>query len=108
MVFAPGHSPGLAATLVCGTETVVGVKPGVIGDDLRKYILLTSNVGFGRPSFEERLRPGVVTDAKAAFHSLDWARAPVPIRDVSLCTLTTTRKLRREPEFLRKLRVDNN
>ena len=75
MVFAPGHSSGLAATLVRGTETVVGVKPGVIGDDLRKYILLTSNVGFGRPSFEERLRPGVVTDAKAAFQSLDWARA---------------------------------
>ena len=75
MVSAPGHSPGLTATLVRGTDTVPNAEPGVIGNDLRKYILLTSNVGFGRPSFEERLRPGVVTDAKAAFSSLDWACA---------------------------------
>lgn len=70
-----GHSYGLAATLVRGTEGITDVAAGVIGDDKRRYVLLTSDVGYGRPSFEQQLHPSVVVDTQAAFHSLDWVRA---------------------------------
>ena len=42
--------------------------------DTRIFYLLTSDVGYGRPSFDEGLRPSVVVDASQAERSLAWAR----------------------------------
>ncbi|RAX23028.1 MULTISPECIES: N-acyl homoserine lactonase family protein [unclassified Actinomyces] len=82
MVAVPGHARGLCATIVrtgAVAETdrdrwVDGLDaPGV--PDPRHFLLLTSDAGYGRPSFEEGLRPGVVVDAAQAKRSLDWVRA---------------------------------
>ena len=51
--------------------------PNASGDgvhDGREFILLTSDAGYGRPSLEEDLRPGVVIKAGWARRSLDWIR----------------------------------
>ena len=96
MVAVPGHSRGLCATNVRGDETaddaihehewdlVEGVDaveaPGgasataPVDADSRVFYLLTSDVGYGRPSFDEGLRPSVVVDASQAERSLAWAR----------------------------------
>lgn len=43
-------------------------------EDPREFLLLTSDVGYGRPSFDEGLRPGMVVDAAQAVASLEWVR----------------------------------
>ncbi|MCL3776874.1 MULTISPECIES: N-acyl homoserine lactonase family protein [unclassified Actinomyces] len=85
MVHVPGHAWGLCATLVRGDVTTEGddaERAGWVGgvdapgrEDPRAFHLLTSDVGYGRPSFDEGLRPGVVVDAGLAEHSLAWVRA---------------------------------
>ena len=96
MVAVPGHSRGLCATIVRGDETADGAihehewdlvegvdAVGALGGasatapvdaDTRIFYLLTSDVGYGRPSFDEGLRPSVVVDASQAERSLAWAR----------------------------------
>lgn len=80
MVHVPGHSWGLCPTFVRFEREVDGLDgaaPGVdttSGQDPRRFVLLTSDVGYGRPSFEQRLRPSVVVDAAKAQASLDWVR----------------------------------
>lgn len=77
IVQVPGHSAGLCATIVrTSTESTSDPAtwaPG-IGEDSREFYLLTSDVGYGRPSFDEGLRPGVVVDASQAERSLQWVR----------------------------------
>lgn len=76
MVSVPGHAYGLNATLIYGSNEVKDVPANdAVGNDPRSYVLLTSDVGYGRPSFSQRLRPSVVVDAAAAERSLDWAIA---------------------------------
>lgn len=82
MVAVPGHSRGLCATIVRGNECggmahsqgrVEGVDaPG--RDDGRAFHLLTSDAGYGRPSFDQGLRPSVVVSAAQAERSLAWVR----------------------------------
>ena len=43
-------------------------------DDPRELVLLASDAGYGRPSFRQGLRPGLVVDADLAAASLDWVR----------------------------------
>lgn len=82
MVAVPGHSHGLCATIVRSAEIsgadsstwIDGVDaPGA--PDPRRFLLLTSDAGYGRPSFDEGLRPGVMVNASRARRSLDWVRA---------------------------------
>lgn len=81
MVAVPGHSRGLCATIV-RASTVTGSDPSQWVDgvdapgreDPREFLLLTSDVGYGRPSFDEGLRPGMVVDAAQAVASLEWVR----------------------------------
>lgn len=58
-VWVPGHSAGLSATIINSYNS----------DD---YVLLGADVGYGRPSWEQNLRPSVVIDAKEAEKSLGW------------------------------------
>ena len=90
MVAVPGHSRGLCATVVRGRQVddtamrapdlVEGLDAadgasGALGSaDPRAFYLLASDVGYGRPSFDEGLRPSVVVDASQAERSLAWAR----------------------------------
>ena len=85
MVAVPGHSRGLCATIVRGKRADDGAldedrsdraegleEPG--REDPRSFYLLTSDAGYGRPSFDQGLRPGVVVSAAQAERSLAWAR----------------------------------
>lgn len=77
MVAVPGHARGLCATLVRGAERLDEVRSpvdGIDAEDPRTFTLLTSDVGYGRPSLEEGLRPSVVMNADWAQCSLDWVR----------------------------------
>lgn len=88
MVAVPGHSRGLCATIVRSSDAVDPDAPDELGgrstwvegvddpwmEDERRFVLLTSDVGYGRPSFEEGLRPGVVINAGWAERSLAWVR----------------------------------
>lgn len=84
MVAVPGHARGLCATVVRSDGGgPVDADPGGWVDgidapgrpDPRPFVLLTSDVGYGRPSFDEGLRPGVVVNAAQARTSLEWVRA---------------------------------
>lgn len=59
LVHTPGHSKGLLSILV---ETSSG------------WVLLASDVGYGRRSLEENRLPGLIADRSAAQKSLDWVR----------------------------------
>lgn len=88
MVAVPGHSRGLCATILRSADAVDPDAPDELGgrgtwvegvddpwmEDERRFVLLTSDVGYGRPSFEEGLRPGVVINAGWAERSLAWVR----------------------------------
>lgn len=63
LVHIPGHSKGLAATLIQNND---------------KKVLYFSDGGYATRSWKEMLLPGVVEDKKAALESLKW------IRDISL------------------------
>lgn len=58
-VWVPGHSAGLSATIINSYNT-------------NQYVLLAADSGYGRPSFEEHLRPSVVINGKEATQSLEW------------------------------------
>lgn len=80
-VALPGHSYGLTATIIrssnISSSDPARWVPNASGDgvhDGREFILLTSDAGYGRPSLEEDLRPGVVIKAGWARRSLDWIR----------------------------------
>ena len=81
MVAVPGHSWGLCATILRSSsesgsdrdEWVEGVDAQG-EDDPRERVLLASDAGYGRPSFRQGLRPGLVVDADLAAASLDWVR----------------------------------
>lgn len=93
MVAVPGHSRGLCATIVRGQrvpDSAGGSARAAAGsfdagwvagvdapdaEDPRSFYLLTSDAGYGRPSFDEGLRPSVVVDASQAETSLAWVRA---------------------------------
>ncbi len=77
MVSVPGHAWGLCATILRGGEAGDS-SPGedsLLGEDPRDVVILSSDAGYGRPSFEQGLRPSVVVDAALAQRSLDWVRA---------------------------------
>lgn len=63
MVHIPGHSEGLAATLIRNND---------------KQVLYFSDGGYATRSWKEMLLPGVIEDKAAAYKSLEW------IRDVSM------------------------
>jgi glyoxylase-like metal-dependent hydrolase (beta-lactamase superfamily II) len=56
-VHVPGHTPGLTATLIKGNG---------------KFVLLTSDCGYGRKSWEQMILPGVVVNRKQFIESLLW------------------------------------
>lgn len=56
-ILAPGHSKGLSMTKI---------------ENNGKFIVLTSDVAYGRPSIEESLEPSVVVNRKQAKKSLAW------------------------------------
>ena len=56
MIWVPGHSKGLACTMI---------KNG--GDD---FILLASDVGYAEKSWQEMILPGVIVDKEDARQSL--------------------------------------
>lgn len=77
MVSVPGHAWGLCATILRGDAPGNGRPDGnsLLGDDPRDAVILSSDAGYGRPSFEQGLRPSVVVDAGLAQRFLDWVRA---------------------------------
>lgn len=58
MVWVPGHSKGLCATLVQNHS-----------DD---FVLLASDVGYAEKSWENQILPGVLVDKDEAKESLEW------------------------------------
>lgn len=60
MIWVPGHSKGLACTMI---------KNG--GDD---FILLASDVGYAEKSWQEMILPGVIVDKEDARQSLAWVK----------------------------------
>ncbi|MBF9298072.1 MULTISPECIES: N-acyl homoserine lactonase family protein [Mammaliicoccus] len=61
MVWCPGHSKGLCATLVKKE-----------GQD--KFVLLASDVGYANRSWERNILPGVLVNRKDAQESLNWVK----------------------------------
>lgn len=59
MVYAPGHTMGLAATIIKNSN---------------KFLLLTSDVGYAKKSWEHMILPGVQVDAKKVKTSLEWVK----------------------------------
>lgn len=61
MVWVPGHSKGLASTIIKNKNS-------------DKYLLLASDVGYAAKSWEENILPGVLVDKKEAQQSLIWIK----------------------------------
>ncbi len=59
-IYTPGHSSGLATTMVRGADN--------------KYVLLAADVGYANRSWKEMLTPGICVDRKKAIISLGWMR----------------------------------
>ncbi|HCF6352969.1 TPA: N-acyl homoserine lactonase family protein [Pseudomonas aeruginosa] len=59
LVFVPGHTPGLAATLIQNNG---------------KFLLLTSDCGYARRSWEKMILPGVMSDRENTIRSFEWVR----------------------------------
>lgn len=59
MIWAPGHSKGLASTIVKN-------------QDSEKFLLLVSDVGYASKSWQENITPGVLVDKDDAQISLNW------------------------------------
>lgn len=104
MVSTPGHAWGLCATILRGEtsgEAVPDSSHGatiLLGDDPRNVVILTSDVGYGRPSFEQGLRPSVVVDASLAQRSLSWMRAAA--RDPRVKALVVNHDPEQQPRVL--------
>ena len=58
-VYVPGHSKGLAATLIQNNG---------------KHVLLTSDCGYARKSWEKMILPGVIQNKKELTESLKWVK----------------------------------
>lgn len=58
-VYVPGHSKGLAATLIQNNG---------------KYVLLSSDCGYGKKSWEEMILPGVMQNKEQLITSLKWVK----------------------------------
>jgi len=58
-VHCPGHTPGTAATFVQSNS---------------RSLLLFSDIGYARKSWEEMIAPGVSVNKKQAMKSLEWVR----------------------------------
>jgi len=56
-ISVPGHTPGQVATLIQNNG---------------KFLLLTSDCGYARKSWEQMILPGVTSDREAALRSLQW------------------------------------
>ncbi|MFI3133546.1 MBL fold metallo-hydrolase [Staphylococcus warneri] len=61
MVWVPGHSKGLASTIIKN-------------EDSEKFLLLASDVGYAAKSWQENVLPGVLVDKEDAQLSLDWVK----------------------------------
>ncbi|CAK1222972.1 Glyoxylase or a related metal-dependent hydrolase [Fructobacillus fructosus] len=59
-IWAPGHSSGMAATLVKGTDG--------------RYIVLAADTGYSHTSWEQMVTPGICISRKKAITSLGWMR----------------------------------
>lgn len=59
MVYTPGHTMGLAATIISNKD---------------KFVLLASDVGYAKKSWEKMILPGVQVDAQKVKTSLEWVR----------------------------------
>lgn len=59
MVYTPGHTMGLSATIVKNND---------------KFILLTSDVGYAKKSWEQMILPGVQVDKEKVKTSLKWVK----------------------------------
>ena len=60
MVNIPGHSDGLCALRIKNREG--------------KYVLLFSDGGYAKKSWEEQITPGIASDRNAQKKSLQWIR----------------------------------
>ncbi len=58
-IYAPGHSKGMAVTLIRNND---------------KYVLLTSDCGYASKSWEQMILPGVVQNKEQLTTSLQWVR----------------------------------
>lgn len=61
MIWVPGHSKGLASTIVKNTNS-------------DKFLLLASDVGYAAKSWKENVIPGVVVNKSDAIQSLEWVK----------------------------------
>jgi len=59
LVYLPGHTPGLAGTLIQNNG---------------KFLMLTSDCGYARKSWEQMILPGVMADREATIKSFEWLR----------------------------------
>ncbi|EPG65730.1 N-acyl homoserine lactonase family protein [Leptospira wolffii] len=59
LVYLPGHTPGLAGTLIRNNE---------------KFVLLTSDSGYARKSWERMILPGVMSSREDTEHTFQWQR----------------------------------
>lgn len=56
-VNVPGHTPGLAATVISNNG---------------KFLLLTSDAAYSRQAWQQMILPGVASDRQASIRSLEW------------------------------------
>lgn len=61
MVWVPGHSKGLASTIIRNKNS-------------DRYVLLASDVGYAAKSWQEDILPGVLIDKNDAQQSLNWIK----------------------------------
>ncbi|WP_049423729.1 N-acyl homoserine lactonase family protein [Staphylococcus warneri] len=61
MVWVPGHSKGLASTIIKNENS-------------EKFILLATDVGYAAKSWQENILPSVLVDKEDAQISLDWVK----------------------------------
>ena len=59
LVYAPGHSKGLALPLISNNG---------------KYVLLASDCGYGHKSWEQMILPGVMQNKENMMASLEWVK----------------------------------
>lgn len=59
-VFTPGHSVGLAATMIKGSDN--------------KYVILASDTGYSKHALKQMIIPQICVNKKEAIMSLAWVR----------------------------------
>ncbi|GAO99643.1 N-acyl homoserine lactonase family protein [Fructobacillus ficulneus] len=68
MILTPGHSRGLSATLVTGSDG--------------RSVLLASDTGYAQKSIRQRMTPGIAVDRKWASMSVSWVNQMSHRQDV--------------------------